>query len=147
MDVSIRGITCSLYNGAISEFLVFLSQRFRFFYIPWSSRISSRDMLLPVSSEDGYISSHYLREIASHCIWELCLQIYHKDADVYRIKKYSDYLKSPCFCYLVFYDCGLLDLYVKDENLIFELKNQLISLGATDLELLTDLSDFREEMY
>ncbi len=59
------------------------------------------------------------------------------------IETYDEFLKSSCICCLIYYDCGLLDVYVKDSVFLERIREHLIQLGAEDLEFLTDANDGR----
>lgn len=152
---NIKGIECSLYNGRIEELLHFLSNKPFDFYIQRCMKIDATQ-ILPKLSNNFCISSHDLRRLSRESIWELVMYVYPIDSsdqtieiDSSRktIETYDDFIQSPCICCLIFYDCGLLDLYVKESNLREQLYDLLLSLEATDMELITDVSDSRTYMH
>ena len=147
MTNNIRGIECSLYNGRIEDVLLFLSQKSFEFYVKWCMKIDNNQQLLPKSTRDYPVSAHDLCELAKMSIWELVLHAYPTGANSCTIETYSDYKKSACTCCLIFYDCGLLDIYTKDLCLCNQLYELLLSLQAKDIAYITDLSDNRTHLY
>lgn len=140
---TVRGLTCSLYNGRITELLVYLATIFHSFRVPWSSRIEDNETLLPNSGQDGDITSNMLKEIATQCIWELVLQVYPENAKKADIETYEDFMNSQCLCCLIYYDCGLLDIYIQNQELLALIHRKLLLLDATDLEFITNINDCR----
>ncbi len=143
MNHTVRGISCSLYHGAIGNLLQILSKEPFAFFIPWCSRIDHPKMLLPKSSPIYSISASDLAELSTDCIWELVLQMFPFGVSCEAIETYDDFLKSSCICCLIYYDCGLLDVYVKGPVFLERIRKHLIQLGAEDLEFLTDANDGR----
>lgn len=141
---NIRGIECSLYNGNVEDLLRFISNNPFEFYVKWCMKIDDKHMLLPKSSNNFRISSHDLKKMAEECsIWELVLHLYPVGSDNQIIETYEDFINSSCVCCLILYDCGLLDIYVKESDFRERLWNLLLSLGAEDMALITDESDGR----
>lgn len=143
MKNTIRGISCSLYNGAIRNLLRFLSKESFEFYVPWCNKIDNSEMLLPKLSQVYHASSFDLAEISTHCIWELVLQMFPVGSNHEEIETYDDFVSSSCICCLIYYDCGLLDVYVKDFVLLESIQELLIQFHAEDLEFITDDNDVR----
>lgn len=143
MTVNIRGITCSLYNGRFEDLLLFMSNKPFDFYVRWCMKVDNKHALLPNSSCNFRILPHDLEKLAKESIWELVLHVYPIGSNSQMIETYDDFLNSPCICCLIFYDCGLLDIYIKEPNLRDQLYNLLLSLQAEDMELITDTSDGR----
>lgn len=140
---TIRGIECTLFNEKIEELLIFLSHELGEFYIPWCLKIDDSQMLLPTSIESCHISANNLIELAKSSIWELVLHIYPISSKYEMIETYDDFIKSACRCCLIFYDCGLMDIYIKGKKLFERIHNKLIALEAGDMRLITDVSDTR----
>lgn len=143
MNHTVRGISCSLFHGAIGELLQILAKEPFEFFVPWCSRIDHPKMLLPKSSPIYSISASDLAELSTCSIWELVLQLFPVGGGCAEIETYDDFLKSPCICCLIFYDCGLLDVYVKDPVFLERIREHLIRLGAEELMFLTDANDGR----
>lgn len=146
MIEGIRGIECSLYNGRVEDLLLFISNIPFDFYVRWCMKIDDKDMILPKSLNNFKISSHDLRTLAKASIWELVLHIYPVGSNVREIETYDDFVNSSCTCCLLFYDCGLLDIYVKEAQFRKQLSNLLVSLGAKDIVSITDASDTRTRL-
>lgn len=143
MTEHIRGIECSLYNGGVEDLLLFLSTKPFDFYIRWCMKIDDKGVNLPKSLSDFQIFPHELKKMAKESIWELVMHIYPVGANRKIIETYDDFMNSSCICCLIFYDCGLLDIYIKELSLRNQLYDLLHSLQAKDIELITDVSDCR----
>ena len=143
MTERIRGIECSLYNGKIEDLLLFLSNKPYDFFVRWCMKVDDNHVLLPKSSRNFRISPHDLQKMAKESIWELVLHVYPVGSNSQTIETYDDFINSPCICCLIFYDCGLLDIYTKESSLRDQLYDLLLSLQAKDIELITDVSDGR----
>lgn len=140
---NIRGIECSLYNGKVEDLLLFLSNKPFDFYVRWCLKLEGNNGLLPTSSRNFHILPYDLKKLAKESIWELILDIYPVGLNKQTIETYDDYINSPCVCCLILYDCGLMDIYVKESNLRNQLYNLLLSLQAKDIAFITDRSDCR----
>lgn len=143
MTENIRGIECSLYNGRVEDLLLFLSNKPFDFYVRWCMKIDDKHVILPKSSCNFRILPHDLKKLAKESIWELVLHIYPVGSNRKIIETYDDFMNSSCICCLIFYDCGLLDIYTKESSLRDQLYDLLLSLQAKDIELITDVSDGR----
>lgn len=146
MTENIRGIECSLYNGRIEDLLLFLSNEPFDFYIRWCMRINDKHALLPETLCNFRILPQDLKQLAKESIWELVLDIYPVDSNTQTIETYDDFFNSLCVSRLIFYDCGLMDIYVKDANLRNQLYDLLVSLQAKDLSLISGTSDSRTRL-
>ena len=139
-----KGITCSLYEGDFPSFLQYLSKENCIFFAEHCSAIYSKDQLLPCRKECFYMSADELMMLSHSTIWELVLFLFPPNAPSQkRIETYDEFVQSSCLCCLIFYDCGLLDLYVKDEKRLGEFWDKLESLGARDMAISTDMNDHR----
>ena len=141
MKDNIRGIECSLYNGRIEDLLLFLANKPFDFYVRWCLKIDDKQMILPKSSCNFRVLPEDLKKLAKKSIWELILHVYPVGSNMKLIETYDDYVSSSCSCYLIFYDCGLLDIYVKEVSMRNQLYDLLLSLQAKDIEFITDESD------
>lgn len=149
MKSSIRGMECSLYNSAlkIDELLIFLSQEPCSFYIPWCSMIYRQGMLFPEGFQNFTVSSKKLRNLAKQSIWELVLHMYHPGSDPEIIETYEDFANGVCTCCLIYYDCGLLEVYVKEYELFQKVWHMLTCMGVKDLTVITDTNYRRTAMH
>ena len=135
--VNVKGIECSLFNGGIKDLLIFLSNEPFAIYISKCTKIDNKDMIMPKSSYDFCVSPYGLRELVKASIWELVLYLYPLETDFQPIKTYDDFIRSSCVCCLIFYDCGLLEIYVKDALFRDKLYEALLSFQARDIQLIT----------
>ena len=147
MKNSIRGIECSLSKGGIKDILIYLAKEPAEFYIPWCSRIDNKHTLLPRASKNKHISALGLEALAQHCIWELVLQIYPPEAGYDEIETYDDFINSACVLCLIYYDCGLLDMYVKSPAFLEKMRELLLQLNAEGIALITDANDGRTALH
>jgi hypothetical protein len=143
---TIRGIECSLYNDQIGDLLRFLSNKTYEFYVSKCMKIESNNMLIPKATFNFPISSLGLKNLAQNSIWELVLHIYPLGLSNQVVETYDDFIRSSCICCLIFYDCGLLDIYVKDTTLRNQLYEQLLSLNADEIKLITASTDKRTSL-
>ena len=140
----IKGIECTLPNGKINNLLLSLVDKPYDYYVSWCMKIDNSQKALPESSKDINISAQELTVLAQSGIWELVLHIYPAGSERNIIKTYSDFEHSSCICCLIFYDCCLLDIYVKDGCLFESMYTHLHILQAENLELLTNKSYMRD---
>lgn len=143
MNDSKRGISCTLNEGGIQELLLLLAQTSCTFFVPWCSKIDSPKQWLPGDTRDFYLDSQGLCELTQSTIWELVLHMYPAGETAEHIENYEDFLKSKCFCCMIYYDCGWLAIYIKDPVLFEQVHNKLLVLNAEDFEILTAANDTR----
>lgn len=146
MNDSKRGISCTLNEGGIQELLLLLAQTSCTFFVPWCSKIDSPKQWLPGHTRDFYLDSEGVCNLTESTIWELVLHMYPTGETAERIETYEDFLKSKCFCCMIYYDCGWLDIYIKDPMLFEQVHNKLLALNAEDFEILTAANDGRTLM-
>ena len=89
------------------------------------------------------ISKQSLEQIFNGHIWEIELQCYKCEMDYTEIKTYQDFMNSDCECLLLYYDCGNLEIYIKDPNDSKWIYEYLQSNGATRMIIKTSKSDKR----
>ena len=145
--MSIRGIECGICTDRLKKVLLFLSGKPFSFYVDSCMKIDGNHMILPELSCDYQVRTQELQDLAQACIWEIVLHLYPSDATGHRIDQYEDFIASPCVCCLIFYDCGMLDIYVKDKHLRKQLYDLLLDLQAEDLAFITDESDRRTGLW
>lgn len=147
MEDMIRGLRCGLPPYAINHILQSLSLEPCRFYIPWCETAETSSQILPKSRRGFFASDTDLQEMAHQAIWELELQLYPSDGEKCCIETYEDFTNSACICCLIYYDCGWLDAYVKDASLFKQIWNELLTLNAEDLTVLTSENDSREVLH
>lgn len=135
MEQSIRAISCSLYDepDRLTRLLQILAAENYAFFLPWCSTIYQSGMIIPENFIDCSAGSGDLNKLANTTIWELVLQIYPSGAASERIETYEDFCKSSCIGCLIYYDCGLLEFYVKGNALFYRIKDALSSMQTKDL--------------
>ena len=143
----IRGLSCELPPKAINRLLQFLSQKPYQFYIPWCDKIETSTQILAKSSGGFYATATDLQEMEHHTIWELELQIYPLECEKDCFETYEDFANSACLCCLIFYDCGQLDVYIKTASLFKHIQDELLTLKAENLTILTSENDAREALH
>ncbi len=147
MNANVLGFECSLYNGNIDKILMFLSGLTYKYYVSNYLLIDSKEVLLPKKHNDFWIKPNTLESMAKETIWELVLFVYDKNVIEQPIKTYDDYVNSSCVACLLYYDCGLLEIYVKEPHLRNRLLELLIKIGAEDLKHITDDCNYRVFLY
>ena len=146
MNDTKRGISCTLESGGIEALLQLLSQVTCTFFSPWCSKIDSPKQWLPGDTRDFYLDSQGLCDLSQSTIWELVLHMYPTGEKAEHIETYEDFLKSKCFCCMIYYDCGWLDIYIKDPMLFEQVYNKFLALNAEDFEILPAANDGRTLM-
>ena len=137
MEQNIRGIKCALDYYRLIAFLKQLPQANMVVAVPWcllDGTIIMRNY--KASKED-------LKTVEKHRIWELELQCFFQNSDPIDIATYQDFLLSPCVCYLFYFDCGYLEIYVKCPIMFQQFWGYLMDLDAEDLQVITDRNDTR----
>lgn len=147
MNESIRGIECSLYKGSINELLDFLVEESCEFYAPWYMGIDNTHTTLPRAKQNLHLTALGLKDLAKESIWELVLQLYPKGYDYEVIETYIDFQRSSCICCIIFYDCGLMEIYIKNSVLFELIYNKLNQIQAEDIELITSYNDKRTYLH
>ena len=139
MAQNIRGLRCSLDYYRLADFLKYLSKQAWVFYIPWCML----DGLITIT--DYNASTRDLQALDKHRIWELELQCYPYNTDKTKISNYQDFSISNCACYLLYFDCGYLEIYIKQQYEFQQFWNYLMSIGAKDLVIVTAVNDTRTQ--
>lgn len=109
--------------------------------------IDNKEMLLPENHNDFWINPNTLERMSKDTIWELVLFVYDKNITIQPAKTYNDYVNSSCVACLIYYDCGLLEIYVKEPDFKNRLLELLNKIGAEDLKYITDDGNYREFLY
>lgn len=137
MTNSIRGLKCSIDYFKLIHLLKFLTNKDWEFFAPWCLM----DGINVITNVKGFLDDFSLFE--GHNIWELELQCTPPKTEPFRIKTYQDFSRSLCLCYLLYFDCGYLEIYIKEKCDVEHLKRQLEKIGAQDLCIITDENDAR----
>ena len=143
----IRGIECELNSDMIYSFLTFITQEQYNYYVPWCLK-SEKNKLLPQFSEHVFLSSHDIYNyFSTHGLFELVLHIYPQDTQFKTIETYDDFLHSDCLCCLIYYDCGFLDIYIKDHLLFTRIWSFLDANAAENMGVITDENEGRTAIH
>ena len=137
MNQNIRGMTCSLDYYRLADFLKHLSAKEWAFYVPWGLF----DGIITVRNYT--VSKKDLAVLDEHRVWELELQCFPQGTVQVDIVDYQDFFNSSCACYLLYFDGGFLEIYVKNSNEFNQFWNHLTALDAEDLRIITDDNDTR----
>lgn len=143
MKSQIIGLHCGLPSGGIQRLLLHLSKENASFWVISCDTIRRPDQWLPDHAQGFRVATDQLLELSKLTIWELVLQLYPKGATPAQIETYEDFENSDCLCCLIYYDCGWLDLYVKDPTLLHSIQELLADLPAEDTQMLTAANDGR----
>ena len=139
MVENIRGLKCSLDYYDLIVLLRFLSKNDWESFVPWCL-LDGFDSLTNLK---GFLDDFSLFE--KHNIWELELQCTPPKTEPINIKTYQDFSGSPCTCYLLYFDCGYLEIYIKEKNDFQQLEEYLMNVGVQDLSTITDENDTRTQ--
>lgn len=139
MNQNIRGLRCSLNYFLVADFLKYLSKKAWEFHIPWCVLDGN------IKIVDHKATTKDLEALNKHRIWEIEMQCYPRDSVKTSISNYQDFYVSCCACYLLYFDCGYLELYIKQPNDFEQFWDFLMSLGAEDLVVVTDINDTRTQ--
>lgn len=93
----------------------------------------------------GIITQSELKELSERdSIWELVLHIIPPEMEAQRIDNYEEFLRSQCQCSILFYDCANLEVYVKKENWLKTLKDNIQKMYPQTICIKTDANDSRK---
>ena len=97
------------------------------------------------TSAPGLISPQDLRALSTpkYTIEELSLHFFPLDAQARELRDYADYMESACVCSIMYYDCGMLEIYTKDAEWLRRLKSNISDMHPVSLTYKTDLNDGR----
>ena len=139
-----RGITCTIHSDNFRPFLRALAQEDYTFYVKSCSTIDASGMLLPRAIAPGCMTAQELIGLSNTSIWTLVLQLFPPNHSVATsIDTYEEYLCSDCQGCIIFYDCCLLDAYIKNADVRQRWQKALERCGAEEIILSTDENDFR----
>lgn len=137
MKNNIRGIKCSIDYYQLKEFLKFLTNRPWDFYMPWCLL----DDMVPIMSPKMLLPN--LSTFENHNIWEMELQCFPPNMEYVHVTDYQAFCSSPCECCLLYYDCGYLEIYVKQRDCFQQFWGYLKCCETEDLQFITDWNDTR----
>lgn len=148
----IRGIECTLSPRGLANLLMYFRQDSSKFFVPWCLVHQTglvEQISIPETREYRNITltACEMDAVIGMSIWELVLHKYPDEKQVQAIDSYEDFVNSDCELCLLYYDCGPLEIYIKDANCIQSIWNRLVSLNAQDLKLITDTNDNRSFLY
>ena len=138
----IRGIQCTL-DAPVLNFIKTILQWPLEFYVPWCQKVDTDNKYNPGDYTDFFHCQDNLVFLEKSAIWEIVIHGYPKGHTPETLEVYEEYLHSSCQMCLIYYDCGYLDIYIKDETRRKLAWDTLINLGAEDMDWLTDENDGR----
>lgn len=138
----IRGIQCTL-DAPVLAFVKTILQWPLEFYVSWCLKVDTHNKYIPGNYTDFYLCPNNIGFLEKSAIWEIVIHGYLAGHSPETLDLYEEYLYSPCQMCLIYYDCGYLDIYIKDETRRKSAWDTLVALGAEDLEWLTDENDRR----
>ncbi|MBR6801067.1 MAG: DUF2691 family protein [Eubacteriaceae bacterium] len=147
MNNKIIGIESSVNPGVIKIILNHYSVMYDEFYILQCSKIHSKEMLLPEDTYHITVDGQYLRDVAQSTVWELVMYIYPEGITGSEIGTYEDFLESECNTCVIYYDCGYLEIYSKDEEHLFAMHKILSRLDTDELTFVTEENFDRTAMH
>lgn len=145
MDNRTIGLECTLEDNGTEMFLQFLSTMYSSFSVPWCM-VNGNDNNNGEYSPTTLLSSAWLERLAENEILELVLFAYAKDALPSVIVDYDDFWKSECRLCLIYYDCGVLEVYIKNKEDFIAIWNELVLLHAQNMVTKTALNDGRSKL-
>lgn len=143
MDTSIRGIECTLEEDAIESLLRYFSEDDSSIVVP-CCMINGEG--IETQNADSVWSPAELCKLSQESILELVLQIYPPNSLPSKIETYADFVESECSICVIYYDCGMLEMYIKNLDDFNRIKSKLISLHVQDMIIKTALNDKRVKM-
>ena len=152
MNGTMRGFECTLYNSSFGDLLAELARESYDFYVAhymttdvmeaWSSGPQSSS-----PRERVHISTEELKGISEDRVMELVLHVYPMGSRDSEINTYEDFQQSDCVCCVIFYDCRMLEIYVKDAILQEKISKHLLAMGGEEMAFITDENDGRVVFY
>lgn len=138
------GLECTLEEDGTEMFLRFLAAKYHSFSVPWCS-INGDNSEQFRSTESK--SPAWVEQLAENALLELVLFAYGKNALHSIIWDYDDFEKSECSACLLYYDCGVLEIYVKSNDEFAAIWNELTLLHAQNMVAKTVRNDGRSKLY
>ena len=146
MNSKLRGITCTFQGDEIYSFLDYIVQEDYDCYALWCLK-NEKEKLVPQAVKNFKITHKNLNEFGEQGLWELVMHVYPHGIQQALINTYHDFVTSGCICCLIYYDCGVLDIYIKEPMQFQEIWNKLILLDAENMVRITDNNDCRIELH
>lgn len=134
----IIGLECGLKDGDLRNILRWLAESDYDVFIRHIYKIDSKTSKIPSLYENINIHSSNLKNYLHSSIWELVFYLYPPESNKQSIDTYEDYLHSQCIGCFIYYDCGFVDFYTKDMQLLREMDNLTTALNAEDKSFITD---------
>lgn len=144
MEKGTIGLECTLEEAGMEMFLQFLATRYFSFSVPWCI-VNGNDN--GKHNASALLSSTRLQRLAENDFLELVLFAYGKGALQSVIVDYDDFRKSECSVCLIYYDCGMLELYIKSNEDFTAIWNELVLLHAQNMVTKTTSNDGRSKLY
>lgn len=146
MKLMRRGMSCGLSNKGINKLLLFLSKKNYTCYLLDCLAIDKREMIIPDYLQDQRATETMLKEMATTSFFEFKFLMYPPNKPCKDFASYETFVESDCICCLLYYDCGWLDVYIKDDVLFEDVYGFLMKLDIEQFEIITDINDKREAL-
>lgn len=101
-------------------------------------------VLLDHFAYDGF--SFYETISQEHFVIFLKLQAYFPNDEYDEILSYDDFQKSECQLLLLIHDCCYVDIYMKDQAMLEEMYQYVVSRGCQNVRYINDDNDTRTKM-
>ena len=108
----------------------------------WDSHMER--LLFDHFAYDGFSFYEIIKQ--EHFVIFLKLQAYFPHDKYDEILSYDDFQKSECQLLLLIHDCCYVDIYIKDQAMIEETYQYLISSGCQNVHYINDDNDARTRM-
>lgn len=137
MNQQTRGIYAVLKDGGIKDVLEYLQTVEMQFWLSWA-------MIGPFRScKQMLLSASELETLSSQNLWELVLHMYPDQSMPAAFESYEAFLNSDCSACLIYYDCRMIELYIKSNVPIREELFSRIEYVSEEFGLITDYNDTR----
>ena len=108
----------------------------------WDSKMER--LLLDHSRYDGFSFSETIKQ--EHFVIFLKLQAYFPHDEYGELLSYDDFQKSKCQLLVLMHDCCYVDMYIKDQAIIEETYQYVVSSGYQNVRYLKDDNDTRTRL-
>lgn len=141
MNNSIRGIECTLNENAITELVKNIFLQDFVCFVPWCM-VNNNEHI--INYQSMYLNAESINNLVVSSVWELVLYIYpQNEVATKTVYTYDEFINSNCSCCLLYYDCGILEIYIKEPELFQKVWEVLAVLHAQDMVIKTAINDGR----
>ena len=142
---TVRGLACfgGVSQRVLTALVEYWTRRPVRFWV--ESELRYPELFQGVCRKNVPVEVGQLRALLVGNVWELDLKIFPPDREPCVMETYEDFLRSGCLCCLLYYDCGDLEVYIRDEPDRAALLALLQNAGV-DPQPITEENDGRERM-